>query len=398
MNKPKQTPLSLAAQLATKRLVIKLGTQVLTAAESENDNSENPFEPFVVDMATLHKQGKQILVVSSGAVGFGKKILNLKGDLTLLEKQACAAVGQNYLMQAYQASFTKHGITIAQVLLTAYDLSNRQRYLNLKETLEKLLEMGVIPIINENDCVSVAELQEQGKEKSFGDNDMLSALVASKLDANLLILLSNVDGIYDKNPFSHTDAKRIGCVEDVETLSAIDASGISEGGRGGMHSKLRAARLAAYSGVATIVASGLSPTVLSKIFTGDALACDIEGTLILPATKLSSKRRWLGFASGYEGIIIVNTCAVTALAEKNASLLPIGITNVVGQFQQDEVVSIQDEDGLEIGRGLARFSADDVRRIQGCHSSEIPVKLGRASGYVENDNDVVIHRDDLIIF
>ena len=369
-----------------QRIVIKLGTQVLA--------EENAFECFSNQIAHLHQQGKQLLIVSSGAVGYGKKILGLTNDLSLLEKQACAAVGQNHLMQSYQTFLGKHGITIAQILLTAYDLSNRQRYLNLKETLEKLLDLGVIPIINENDCVSVAELVEQGKEKSFGDNDMLSALVASKLDADVLILLSNVDGIYNKNPFIHPDAQRISSVDDIDMLAEIDANGLSEGGRGGMTSKIRAARLAAYSGVSTIVASGLKPNILNSLFSSDEAFLD--GTLILPETKLSSKRRWLGFASGYQGIVVVNACTVPALVEKNASLLPIGIVNVIGQFQSNEVVSIQDENNMEIGRGIVLFSSEDIRRIQGVHSSEIPARLGLSPDLV--DNEVVIHRDDLIIF
>jgi glutamate 5-kinase len=376
----------------TKRVVVKVGTNVLT--DDNSGFSQARLQGIVDQLSALWQAGHDVFLVTSGAVGLGKQALTLSHDLDLVDKQACAAVGQSLLMQAYQSAFQSAGITVAQVLLTAYDLANRQRYLNIKETFERLVAMRALPIINENDCVSVAELLEVGKAKSFGDNDMLSALVASKLDANMLVILTNVDGIYTKNPTEHTDAEKLRVVEGFDALKAVDSAGSSSGGRGGMVTKLKAAELATMSNVTTYICNGFETGSIQALFQADDLET-LSGTLVKPKVRLSGKKRWVGFASGYEGVIVINECAIKALVEKNASLLPVGITNVIGDFAAEDVVSVQSENGHEIGRGIALFSANDVRRIQGAHSSTMATRLGRD---LPPGVDVVIQRDDLVIF
>lgn len=379
---PKTTPL---------RIVVKIGTQVISNAEGGFDPVR--LEQLVMVTSQWQQAGHQVLMVTSGAVGLGKTTLGLTGAISLEEKQACAAVGQSYLMQAYQQAFMQHGITTAQVLLTAYDLANRSRYLNLQKTLEKLLGLGIVPVINENDCVSVAELLETGQAKSFGDNDMLSALVASKLDANLLVLLTNVNGVYDKNPLKYPDAQRVDLIETFDQLKQVQIEGQSDLGRGGMTTKLRAAQLAAYSGVTSVITSGFEPDNLIDLAQAATLK-EVNATVVMPQKRLSSKKRWVGFASGYQGVLVINECAHKILLEKNnVSLLSVGVVNVLGEFSSGDVVSVQTEQEEEIGRGVVNFSAQDVQLIQGLHTSEIATKLGRSV-----QQDEVIHKDNLVIF
>jgi glutamate 5-kinase len=253
--------------------------------------------------------------------------------------------------------------------------------------MEKLLEMKVIPVINENDTVSISELQED-KTKSFGDNDKLSALVASKLGADLLVIFTNVDGIYTENPLVNPDAQLIPLIEGIDQLKTVVTNGKSTYGRGGMTSKVEAARIAAISGVHTLIVSGQRENILLDIFNNQ----NPPGTLILSRNALPGRKRWLGLASGYNGVIVVNEGAKTALIERHASLLPSGILDVQGDFQPRQVVSIQDEGGTELGRGLINFSAEDTRRIQGRQSREIAQLLENAG------TDVVIQRDNLVIY
>ncbi len=373
-------------RLNAKRIVIKLGTQLMI--REDGSLARKRLANLVYQCASLVHQGKELLIVSSGAVGLGRQVLNLKtSKLTLTEKQACAAVGQNLLMDVYQELFRNYELPTAQLLLTAYDFADRTRYLNLRETLEKLLELQVIPIINENDTVSTTELEDKGK--SFGDNDKLSALVASKLGADLLVIFTNVDGIYTDNPQTNPNAQRIPIIQGFEQLKEIVTDGKSDYGRGGMASKIEAVKIAAITGVQTIITSGLKDNALSDIFNPDK---ERPGTLILAQNALPNRKRWFGLASGYQGVIRINDGAKTALIERFASLLPSGVVAVEGDFQPRQVVSIQDEQGIEIGRGVINFSVEDTRKIQGRQSREIVEILGPV------ENDVVIHRDNLVIY
>ncbi len=374
--------------IQAKRIVIKLGTQIVI--QEDGSLAEDRLHSLISQCAQLVCEGRNVLLVSSGAVGLGRQVLNLKEPkLALAEKQACAAVGQNLLMDLYRESFEKHQLVTAQLLLTALDFSDRQRYLNLKETFKKLLDFGVIPVINENDTVSITEIQED-KTKSFGDNDKLSALVASKLDADLLIILTNVAGIYTQNPLTHPDAALIPIIEGFEQLKEIGLDGKSMYGRGGMATKVEAAKIASMSGVHTLIASGLTENILLDACQGK----DIPGTWIMAQNAIPGRKRWLGLASGYNGVVVVNDGAKQALVSKGASLLPIGIVDVQGDFQSRQIVSIQDEDGIELGRGLIHFSAQETRQIQGQQSQEISKILGLN----DLDHEVVIHRDNLVIY
>jgi glutamate 5-kinase len=369
-----------------KRIVLKLGTQIVI--RENGALAGDRLADLVGECAALISEGKELLVVSSGAVGLGRQALNLKeAKLTLPEKQACAAVGQNLLMDVYRDLFGRHGFITAQLLLTALDFSDRKRYLNLRETLEKLLELKVIPIINENDTVSTTELEED-KTKSFGDNDKLSAIVASKLGADLLAILTNVDGIYTENPLVNPEAKLIPVIEGFEQLRDIITDGKSTYGRGGMTSKVEAAKIAAISGVHTLITSGLKGNALDCLKNGGRHT----GTMVVAKNAIPGRKRWLGLASGYSGVVRVNEGAKRALVEHHASLLPSGIVGVQGDFQPRQVVSIQDEEGTELGRGLIHFSAEDTRKIQGRQSKEIAVLIENST------EEVVIHRDNLVIY
>lgn len=383
--------------LAAKRIVIKLGTQVVI---DEGALAAERLAGLVGQCAELIRAGKEIILVSSGAVGLGRRTLAAsleKGrPLTLTEKQACAAVGQNLLMDAYRELFGKSGIVTAQVLLTAMDFAERKHYLNLRQTLETLLRLKAIPIINENDTVSTMELQDEGYTKGFGDNDKLSALVAGKLGADLLVILTNVDGIYTENPETNPRATRIARIERFGELHDIQVAGQSAMGRGGMASKLEAARIASISGVYTFIVSGLRPDPLIPLLSDTT---EPAGTLVLPQAAMRGKKRWIGMASGYHGVVVVNDGARKALVENRASLLPIGVVNVEGEFTAQQVVSIQDENGVEVGRGITRFSATDLHKIKGVRSEKIAAILGlNGNGAEKTEKEEVIHRDNLVIF
>lgn len=382
--------------LTAKRIVIKLGTQVVV--EPDGQLALERLRALIDQCAELHRRGKELIIVSSGAVGLGRNRLNQRGTLALNEKQACAAVGQNLLMDTYRQLLEPSGLVSAQVLLTALDFADRKHYLNLRQTLETLLKWGSVPIINENDVTSTMELQEEGYTKGFGDNDKLSALVAAKLDADLLVILTNVDGIYTENPATNPNAKKIPVISAFQDLQHIETAGKSTFGRGGMTSKLEAARIAAISGLHTYITSGLQANTLAPLLRQDAPA---SGTLILPQASLGGRKRWIGAASGYHGILIINDGARQALARQGASLLPVGITAVQGDFSAQQVVSIQDEEGVEIGRGVSGFSAAILRQLQGIHGKQIRERLTALQHDLAYDGplrDEAIHRDDLVIF
>jgi len=363
-----------------RRVVVKLGTHILTGADGRM--AVPRLRSLVRQCARLAGEGRSVILVSSGAVGLGRKVLGIDASGDVTARQACAAVGQSLLMEEYQRLFARHGRTVAQLLVTAGDFADRRRYLTLKGTFERLLSYGVIPIVNENDSVSTMELEEDARTNSFGDNDLLSALVASKLGADLLLILTNVDGIYDSNPHENANARLLPELDDFEVVRKLGLKGQSAYGRGGVSSKIEAARLASFGGVHTIISSGLRSNAI----------LDCRGTLVRSRLKLSERKRWIGLSSGYGGVLVVNDGAAEALLRKNASLLPAGIVDVRGRFRAQEVVSVETSDGREIGRGIVHFAADEVRKIRGCHSREIAGRLDR------NARKQVIHRDHLVIF
>ena len=368
-----------------KRIVIKLGTNVLRNDEGEIAVSR--IYSFIEDISKLAKAGKEVIVVTSGAVGLGKKKLNLTSTDGDGVKQACAAVGQSQLMSYYEAGFATYGIPIAQILLTEDDFSMRHRYLSLRTTLNKLLELGVVPIINQNDTVSTIELNDMlaGLQVCFSDNDKLSALVSSELDADLLILLSDIDGLYTANPKENENAefiKEVACVDDSILALGTEAS---EGGRGGMKTKLEAAKLVTRFGGKVLIANGKIPYVINKIFNAEEL-----GTMFIPTEEnLSGKKRWIGYATNVRGKLIVNDGAKKAILDKCTSLLPIGVLEVINDFNQGEVVSICDENGIEFARGMVNYDSEECKKITGAHSDDILKILGY------KNYDTIISRDNI---
>ena len=358
-----------------KRVVVKLGSNLFF-----NDGGAialGRIFSFIEDIAAARLGGRQIIVVSSGAVALGADALKMKSaTASLAQKQALAAVGQSRLMNLYEQGFGKYGLTAAQVLLTEEDFSSRTRYLNLRHTLTTLLEMGVIPIINENDTVATTELEITERSPSFGDNDKLSALVMTKLEASVLILLSDVDGLFDDNPRDNPKAEFIPEVHEITSDIQARAGRKSARGRGGMTTKLEAARIAMNSGGMAVIANGLKSGILSRVLNGDN-----EGTLFVGKTgSLSGKRRWIAFASGVSGRIHINEGAVDAITKRNASLLYAGVTRIENDFEQGDVVSIVGPAGQEIARGIVNYSSGDALKLIGKHSDEI-ARLATSKNY-----------------
>ena len=346
------------------RLVVKLGTGVLTDSKKQPDLAQ--FEQLVAQVAAEHRNGREVVIVTSGAVGAGMGVLGYeKRPATLDALQACAAIGQSRLMATYERLFAKHGLHIAQVLLTHDDLQHHERHLNARNTLITLLRQRVIPIINENDAVSITELK-------FGDNDKLSALVACLLPADLLVILTTVDGLIEG---FGTPAARV--VEEVGKISSEVEN--SAGGTtsatavGGMATKIQAAKMATRSGIPLVIASGKKHDALSRI-----LAAEPEGTLFLPSEKgLKSRKRWIAFFHHPKGALYVDEGARKAIRDRGTSLLKPGIRRSEGQFQGQDVVRICDEDGTEFARGIARFSVPELEMAA--------------------SRSVVVHRDDLVV-
>lgn len=369
------------------RIVIKFGTNILT--NQEGDVSLPRVYSFIEDVSNLKKSGKEVILVTSGAVGLGKKKLGIENTDAVAMKQACAAIGQSKLMSIYEIAFDQYNLVVAQILLTEDDFSQRKKYLSLRTTLNKLLELNVIPIINQNDTVSTIELDEIYSEMQvcFSDNDKLSALVASELDADLLVILSDIDGLFDSNPKTNPDAKIIPVVENVTSEIMSYGESASAGGRGGMKTKLEAARLVTRSGGTVIVANGKTSSILNQIFSGNE-----TGTIFLPRNEmLSGKKRWIGYATNILGKLIVNYGAKKAILEKDSSLLPVGVVDVINEFKKGEVVSILDENEREIARGIVNYDSEDCKKIAGAHSDEIVKILGH------KNYDAIITRDNITI-
>jgi glutamate 5-kinase len=368
-----------------RRLVVKLGTQVVIE-QSRGEVARDCLRAVADDIAKLMRQGYEAVLVSSGAVGLGRLQLGLSGKLELAEKQACAALGQARLMALYSELFAAHKIKVAQVLLTAHDFSDRNRYLNLRNAFERLLGLGVLPVVNENDVVSVAGLIDTERRSSFDDNDKLSALVAGKLDADSLVILTNVAGVYTGNPAEDAGAVLIREVRTLAELAAIDTAGQSALGRGGMDAKLNAARVAALCGVRTVISSGFAPSPVVDALAGRC------GTAIHSAARMRGRKRWIGLSSGYSGVVTVDERAKEMLIQQNRSLLPVGVTSVAGSFEVGDIVSIRDEQGHEIGRGIVSQRSSSLRKIRGMRSPQLKDKLGA------DEKTVAVHRDNLVLF
>lgn len=369
------------------RVVIKFGTNILT--NDEGDVSLSRVYSFIEDVSKLKKSGKEVILVTSGAVGLGKKKLGVDNTDAVALKQACAAIGQSKLMSIYESAFDQYNLVVAQILLTEDDFSQRKKYLSLRTTLNKLLELDVIPIINQNDTVSTIELDEiySAMQVCFSDNDKLSALVASELEADLLVILSDIDGLFDSNPKTNPSAKIIPIVQKVTPEIMAYGEDASLGGRGGMKTKLEAARLVTRSGGVVLVANGKTPAVISEIFSEKKI-----GTIFLPNDEmLSGKKRWIGYATNILGKLIVNYGAKKAILEKDSSLLPVGLVDVLNEFKKGEVVSILDENEREIARGIVNYNSDDCKKIAGAQSEEIVKILGH------KNYDAIIGRDNITV-
>jgi glutamate 5-kinase len=376
------TPLEHKRQILrrVRRVVVKIGSQILSSSDGIE---ESRLRAIVRELAKLHDQKKEIVVVSSGAVAAGMTRLGRKErPKTIPEKQALAAVGQIKLMALYERHFSKFEKSVAQVLLTHADLANRQRYINAKHTFQMLLESAIVPIVNENDTVAVEEMK-------FGDNDHLSALVATLLGADLLAILSDVEGVYDRDPRVFNDARLIPLIDDVKKAkTAINGASPTSLGTGGIVTKVAAAEEAAVAGIPTIITSGLSARAVERVFDNE----EHVGTLILPEqNRLTHRKHWIAYNLKPAGDVIVDAGAHDAVVQKGKSLLPSGLKEIRGSFGVGECVRCLDSQGREFARGLVNYSAHELNQIKGLHTSRIEKVLGYKA------YDEIIHRDDLVV-
>jgi glutamate 5-kinase len=352
-----------------RRLVVKIGTKSITAGD------HGRFQDVARQVAALRTSGRQVVIVSSGAIALGFPRLGLKARPTqMAELQASAAAGQSRLMHAYEEAFAPHGISVAQVLLSHDDFTRRDVYLNARAALDALLAHGCVPIINENDTIAVDEIR-------FGDNDQLAAMVSTLVGADLLVLLTDVEGLLDAGN------QRIETVPDVASVQRLvrpHQGGLS---LGGMESKLDAAQRASLRGVPVMIADARDANILTSIVGG----ADV-GTLVLPhGSPLASRKHWIAYTLKPKGSIVIDAGAVTALVERQASLLPVGVTGASGAFGQGDPVNIVGPDGREIARGISNYKVDEVVRLAGARASEIATRLGHSHG------DAVVHRDHLVL-
>ena len=364
---------------ACRRVVIKIGTSTLTYSNGQLNLQR--IERLVRELADLHNRGMEVLLVSSGAIGVGATRMGYKKiPRTMPEKQALAAIGQGALVQLYEKLFSEYNKTVAQVLLTRGDLDERLRYLNATNALLAILDLGVIPIINENDTVVVEEIK-------FGDNDTLSALVASIVDADLLIILSDVDGLYDSDPRVNKEA----CLQvEVDEITPVMEENSKNRGSsfssGGMLTKLKAARICMAAGIPMVIANSDSENIIRRIMDGKEI-----GTLFIPREeKMQARKKWIAFGTLPQGQVLVDAGAEVALLQKGKSLLPSGVIAVEGDFDRGTVVAVANvDDKREIARGMVNYSSDEIRQIAGKKSSEIE-KILQGKDY-----DEVIHRNNL---
>jgi glutamate 5-kinase len=362
-------------------IVVKVGTRVLTRADGQLDQQR--IDSLVEQIHQVMETGRNVVLVSSGAVGAGMGRLGLKSRPTDLARlQAVAAVGQSVLIESYERALHKHGRHAAQILLTAEDMEHRIRYLNARNTLVSLLELGAVPIINENDTVAVEELQT-----TFGDNDRLAAMITNLILAPLLVLLSDVEGLYDGDP-KLPGSKIIPTVDRLDdyifSLVRDELGGVS---KGGMASKLEAARLATTGGASVIIAQGRSPGVLPQIVAGECI-----GTLFLAQGQtVAARKRWIGLTVKPRGRLLLDAGAREAIEKRGKSLLAIGVVGAEGDFTKGDVVALRDPEDREFARGLTNYSAEDIHRIKGLKTNQIAQVLGHCP------YDEIIHRDNMVV-
>ena len=378
---------------SARRVVIKIGTATVT--EPEGNLCLERVEPVVRSIAALMKERRQVVLVSSGAVGLGRGWLGLHWSRLedMVTKQACAAVGQSLLMDAYKSLFSVWGIKIAQVLLTEEDFTNWRRYSNLHHTIEKLLGFGVLPIVNENDTVSTAELEPVASESraaAFSDNDRLAALVMSGLEADALVLLTNVDGLLEQSrngARSNKEGEVIPLVAEMTPEIQALGAGPSESGRGGMRTKLEASEIAMKCGSIAVIANGGRPDTLEQIFAGES-----TGTAFLPAKRMPGKRRWIAYAANVRGRVVVDAGAQKAITQGKASLLASGIVRVETRFASMDVVSIVDSEGREFARGIAKCASDEAESFSAKRGATAGSKTSSSPVLVTRDNIVLLHK------
>ncbi len=364
-----------------RRAVVKVGSSILSGTEGIN---RQRLRSLAEELCGLHQQSIEIVVVSSGAVAAGMARLGMKDrPRTVPQRQAAAAVGQIDLMALYKEYFAAFSTQVAQILLTHDDLANRGRYLNARHTIETLIAAGVVPVANENDTVVIDEL------RNFGDNDNLSALIAGLVEADVLVLLSDVAGLHTKDPRTHADAELVGLVEDPQRPgSAFVTDGSGPLGTGGMASKVAAARKAAAAGIPTIIADGLHAGVLPAVFH----ARQAVGTLILPkGDRLARRKHWIAYTLKPAGTVVVDQGAYEAITQRGRSLLPKGLKAVEGKFGTGDCVRCVDPNGREFARGLVNYSAAELEKVKGVHSARIENVLGYKL------TEEVIHRNDLVL-
>jgi len=363
-----------------KRIVIKIGTRVITC---DNNTLSLPVISSIVSQVLESIGGeREFIIVSSGAIALGLGRLGLTrrpGEINLL--QAAAAIGQSWLMHTYEAEFQKYRHETAQILLTYEDIQNRRRYLNIRNTIFTLLSFGVIPIVNENDTVSFSEIR-------FGDNDLLSAYLSSMIDADLLLILTDIEGLYDKNPIQSKEARIISRVTNITSQIKSFARGRgSKFSSGGMESKIKAAEIATRSGVSVVISSG-KELDLKGILKGEEI-----GTFFEPSGKrIRGKKRWIAFNPRVDGVIVIDRGGEKAIVEENKSLLPVGIVEVKGNFRLGGNVSIRNREGEEIARGLTNFSSREIGLLKGLKTKMIPEILSTQTYFEE-----VVHRDNMVV-
>lgn len=366
------------------RIVIKMGTSLLTG--SSNNLDIERISQLTGQIASLHKQGKEILLVSSGAIAAGKYKMGMSKSIKDIPfRQVMAAVGQSSLMHTYEEVFAHYDITVAQALLTRADINNRASYINARNTLLALLELRVIPIINENDVVATEEIDGA----TFGDNDNLSAMVANLIDADLLMLLGDVSGLYTADPHLDPDARLIPCVNVIDTHIEQLAKGTSsKKGTGGMTTKIQAARLATSCGATVIITDGAGKDIITKLVDGASI-----GTLFPPVTsKMESRKRWMLSGLGRSGgKVKLDNGAVQAIKTHEGSLLPVGIKAIEGKFERGQVIDIADMDNNRIACGISNYSSQELDIIKGIHSNKIEELLGYYYG------EEVVHRNNLVL-
>lgn len=362
-----------------RRIVVKVGSSTLTR---DGELRTRKFSDLSNQIAALVEARRQVVLVSSGAIAVGSRRLDWKKPgRSIPAMQAAAAVGQIGLIELYQRRFARKGIQVAQVLLTRSGLEDRERFLNARHTLNELLRLGVVPIVNENDTVATDEIR-------FGDNDNLSAQIVNLIAADLLVILTDVDGLHVERPTaSQPKPPLFELIDDITPEIENAARGSSNAfGRGGMITKLEAARSAAHSGAATVLCNGAAKDVLTRLAGGE-----LRGTLVLPGERLASKKHWLTYTSRTQGQLVVDAGAAAALVERGRSLLPAGILEVRGRFRMGDPVSCVTASQRELARGLTAYASDEVERIKGLATGKIANVLGYSNG------DEVIHRDDLVV-